>query len=68
MLLRDLLGSRMKTERYRPSDLARSLNRSRATVSLTLNRPLEKLQVKTLKSYLEAIGVKVNFARLISNQ
>lgn len=68
MTLKELLSKRMKTDRYRPSDLACSLNRSRAAVSLTLNRPLEQLRVSTLKNYLEAVGLLFDPEKLISSQ
>jgi hypothetical protein len=66
MTLKDLLSKRMRTERYRPSDLACSLNRSRAAVSLTLNRPIDQLRVSTLKNYLEAVGLSFNPENLVN--
>lgn len=68
MTLKDLLAVRMKEGRYRPSDLANFLKRSRAAVSLALNKDIEQIRVSTLRSYLEATGLQVDFTKLINNQ
>ncbi len=68
MKLVELLIPRMKKERYRPSDLADALKKSRAVVSLTLKRDIEQIRVRTLKEYLEVVGVKVDFTRLLNEQ
>ncbi|GEM_PF-2474384 len=68
MTLRDLLESRIKLTRYRPIDLAKVLNKSRQSVSLTLHRDLNSVTVRTLREYLEATGVRVDFTKLIRDQ
>ena len=68
MTLRSLLEARMKEERYRPSDLAIRLNKSRATVSLTLNKDVGSITVRTLRDYLGAIGLPFDPNKLIELQ
>ncbi len=64
--LRELLRSRMQSERYRPTDIAQVLNKSRQSVSLTLNRDLDKIRIGTLRGYLNAIGLSFDPENLIS--
>lgn len=66
--LRELLKPRMQSERYRPADIAQALNKSRQTVSLTLNRDLDKVRIGTFRQYLTATGLSFDPKNLISTQ
>ena len=65
MTLKGLLESRIKLACYRPVDLAKVLKKSPQSVSFTLRRDLNSVTVKTLREYLEATGVQVDFTKLI---
>lgn len=60
MKLRDLLEPQILNERYRPSDIADILKKSRQVVSSTLNRDLDRVTVLTLRSYLKAVGIDLD--------
>ena len=66
MLLKELLAPKMVKERYRSSDIAKILNKKRQTVSLTLNRDINCITVKTLRQYVSAIGLELDLSKVIN--
>lgn len=68
MTLKELIEFRVGFARYRPCDIARILNKSRQSVSLTLNRDVKYITVRTLCEYIEATGRRVDLTKLIRDQ
>jgi len=66
MTLRNLLEKQMAKNRYRPSDLAKILGRSRAVVSITLSRKLENCKIGTIQKYMKAVGLKFDFNKILN--
>lgn len=68
MKLKDLFAKHMVKNRYRQSDIAKILNKTRQAVFLALNRDIEKCSLKTVKLYAEAIGLKCNLRKVIRKE
>jgi len=58
----------MKENGISQSDIARHLGVSRQAVCLNLGRPLDRIRVGTLETYLHVLGEKENFLRKILKQ
>jgi hypothetical protein len=64
--LRSLLTEQLKNISNRA--LALKINKSEATVCITLKRPLKNLNVQTICRYGAALGLKCNLENLFRNE
>jgi len=67
MKLKQLLSPLIIKNSINQTLIAQRLGKSPQVVSMTLNRDLGEITVKTLKEYSKAVGVQINFTKLIVN-
>ena len=68
MKLKDLIKSKMLKDRYRSSDIADALGKSRQNVSIMLNRPLNRCTLRTIELYCSAVGMRFSIKKMLQSK